>query len=52
MADVNVRNLYDGVASALKARAKASGISLEEEIRRTLAGSSARTICTGRDARG
>jgi plasmid stability protein len=36
MADLKVRNLDDGVASALKARAKARGISLEEEIRRTL----------------
>ena len=39
MADLKVRNLDDGMASALKARAKASGISLEEEIRRTLTAS-------------
>ena len=39
MADLKVRNLDDCVASALKARAKARGISLEEEIRRTLAAS-------------
>ena len=36
MADLKVRNLDDGVASALRARAKARGISLEGEIRRTL----------------
>ena len=39
MADLKVRNLDDCVASALKARAKARGISLEEEIRRTLTAS-------------
>ena len=39
MADLKVRNLDDRVASALKARAKARGISLEEEIRRTLTAS-------------
>jgi plasmid stability protein len=39
MADLKVRNLDDFVASALKARAKAKGVSLEEEIRRTLAAS-------------
>jgi plasmid stability protein len=36
MADLKVRNLDDSVASALKARAKANGVSLEAEIRRTL----------------
>jgi plasmid stability protein len=39
MADLKVRNLDDAVASALKARAKANGVSLEEEVRRTLAAS-------------
>jgi plasmid stability protein len=39
MADLKVRNLDDAVASALKARAKANGVSLEEEIRRTLTAS-------------
>jgi plasmid stability protein len=39
MADLKVRNLDDSVASALKARAKANGLSLEEEVRRTLAAS-------------
>lgn len=39
MADLKVRNLDDFVASALKARAKANGVSLEEEVRRTLAAS-------------
>jgi plasmid stability protein len=38
MADIKVRN-FDAVASALKERAKAKRISLEEEIRRTLAAS-------------
>jgi plasmid stability protein len=36
MADLKVRNLDDCVASALRARAKAKGVSLEEEVRRTL----------------
>ena len=39
MADLKVRNLDDVVASALKARAKAKGVSLEEEVRRTLTAS-------------
>jgi antitoxin FitA len=39
MADLKVRNLDDFVASALKARAKAKGVSLEEEVRRTLTAS-------------
>ncbi|MGH6899790.1 MAG: FitA-like ribbon-helix-helix domain-containing protein [Geminicoccales bacterium] len=39
MADLKVRNLDDAIASALKARAKANGVSLEEEVRRTLAAS-------------
>ena len=36
---IKVRNLDDAVASALKARAKAKGVSLEEEVRRTLTAS-------------
>lgn len=36
MADVKVRQLDDDVAAALRARAKARGVSLEEEIRATL----------------
>jgi hypothetical protein len=36
MADLKVGNLDDGVASPLRARAKAKGISLEAEICRTL----------------
>jgi plasmid stability protein len=39
MADLEVRNLDDAIASALKARAKANRVSLEEEVRRTLAAS-------------
>lgn len=39
MADIKVRNLDDRVADILKARAKQRGVSLEEEIRRTLAAS-------------
>jgi plasmid stability protein len=39
MADLKVRNLDDHVAAVLKARANHKGISLEEEIRRTLAAS-------------
>jgi plasmid stability protein len=39
MADLKVRNLDDAIASALNARAKANGVSLEEEVRRTLAAS-------------
>jgi plasmid stability protein len=39
MADLKVRNLDDAIASALRARAKANGISLEEEVRRTLGAS-------------
>lgn len=39
MADLKVRNLDDQVASALRARARQKGISLEEEVRRTLAAS-------------
>lgn len=39
MADLKVRNLDDHVATVLKTRAKHKGISLEEEIRRTLAAS-------------
>ena len=36
MAELKVRNLDTAIASALKARAKANGVSLEEEVRRTL----------------
>lgn len=39
MADLKVRKLDDHVAAVLKARARHKGISLEEEIRRTLAAS-------------
>jgi plasmid stability protein len=39
MADLKVRNVDDHVAAVLKARARHKGISLEEEIRRTLAAS-------------
>lgn len=42
MADLKVRNLDDHVASVLKARARQNGVSLEEEVRRTLAQSVAR----------
>ena len=37
MADVKVRNLDERVARALRTRAKSRGISLEEEVRRSLA---------------
>lgn len=36
MADISIRKLDDFVAMALKQRAQAHGVSLEEEIRRTL----------------
>jgi plasmid stability protein len=39
MTDIKVRNLDESVATALRSRAKAKGISLEEEVRRTLAAS-------------
>jgi plasmid stability protein len=39
MADLKLRNLDDHVAAVLKARASRKGISLAEEIRRTLAAS-------------
>jgi plasmid stability protein len=39
MADIKVRNLDDRIADILKTRAKQRGLSLEEEIRRTLAAS-------------
>jgi plasmid stability protein len=39
MADLKVRKVDDHVASALRARAAHKGISLEEEIRRTLTAS-------------
>ncbi len=39
MADLKVRQLDDRVASALKARAGRKGVSLEEEVRTTLAAS-------------
>ena len=37
IAEIKVRNLDDAIASALKARARAKGVSLEAEVRRTLA---------------
>jgi antitoxin FitA len=37
MADIKVRNLDDRVADALKARARAKGVSLEQEVRGILA---------------
>jgi plasmid stability protein len=39
MADLKVRNLDDHVAKVLRARAEHKGISLEEEVRRTLSAS-------------
>jgi antitoxin FitA len=39
MADIKVRNLDDRIADILRARAKQRGVSLEEEIRRTLTAS-------------
>jgi len=39
MADLKVRQLDDGVAEALRVRAGRKGISLEEEVRTTLAAS-------------
>lgn len=39
MADLKVRQLDDDVAAALRARAGRKGISLEEEVRSTLAAS-------------
>ena len=39
MADLEVRDLDDGVITALQARAERRGISLEEEVRRTLTAS-------------
>ena len=37
MADIKVRNLDERVADVLRVRARQRGVSLEEEIRRTLA---------------
>jgi len=37
MADVKVRNLDESVARALRSRAKSRGVTLEEEVRRSLA---------------
>ena len=42
MADIKVRNHDDRIADILQARAKQQGLSLEEEIRRTLAASRCR----------
>lgn len=39
MADLKVRNLDDHVARVLRNRAERKGVSLEEEVRRTLAAS-------------
>jgi plasmid stability protein len=36
MADVKIRKLDEGVVASFRARAKAAGHSLEEELRRTL----------------
>ena len=36
MADVKIRKLDDGIVQAFRARAKAQGRSLEEELRQTL----------------
>jgi len=36
MADIKVRNLDERVTEALRLRAKRHGVSLEEEVRRTL----------------
>ncbi len=46
MAELKVRQLDDHVADALRARARHKGISLEEEVRQTLAAS----VETGREA--
>jgi plasmid stability protein len=46
MADVKVRNLDERVARALRTRAKSRGVSLEEEVRRSLA----ETIALRQDA--
>ena len=37
MAEFKVRNLDDRIASALRTRARAHGVSVEEEVRRLLA---------------
>jgi antitoxin FitA len=42
MADLKVRNLDDGVAAALRARARQNGTSVEEEARQALTRSVAR----------
>ena len=48
MAELKVRKLDDAVAEALRARAKRRGVSLEEEVRATLAA----TVQGRRDALG
>jgi plasmid stability protein len=51
MAELKVRRLDEGIASALEARAKRRGVSLEEEVRSTLAASvTARRIAFKRRA--
>lgn len=42
MAEFKVRNLDDGIAKALRTRARARGVSVEEEVRGLLAESVAR----------
>jgi len=42
MAEVKIRKLDDGVARALRTRARERGVSLEEEARRTLSESVAK----------
>ncbi len=39
MAELKVRQIDDAIVAALKARAKRKGVSLEEEVRTTLAAS-------------
>ena len=44
MAEVKIRKLDDSVASALRARARGRGVSLEEEARKTLSESVTKTL--------
>ncbi|TMB40220.1 MAG: hypothetical protein E6J55_21845 [Deltaproteobacteria bacterium] len=44
MAEVKIRKLDDGVARALRTRARERGVSLEEEARRTLSESVAKKL--------
>jgi plasmid stability protein len=52
MADLEVRQLDDDVADALRARAGRRGISLEEEVRSTLTASADRTLLALARSRG